>query len=134
MLNRAILMGRLVSDPELRNTPSGVAVVQFRLAVDRDYTPKGHEKQTDFINCVAWRNTAEFVSKYFPKGSMIAIEGSLQSRGYTDKEGKSRTVFEVVADKVHFCGSKQNNGNQSKPAYSADDFEEIDIDSENLPF
>ena len=133
-MNKIIIMGRVTKDIELKTTENGNSVSTFSVAVDRDFTPKGQEKKTDFINCVAWRNTAEFVSKYFHKGSMIALEGSLQSRGYTDKEGKNRTVFEVVADKVHFCGSKQNNGNQSNPAYSADDFEEIDIDSENLPF
>ncbi len=133
-MNKIIIMGRITKDIELKTTENGVSVSTFSVAVDRDFTPKGQEKKTDFINCVAWRNTAEFVSKFFHKGSMIALEGSLQSRSYTDKEGKNRTVFEVVADKVHFCGSKQNNGSGNNGStYSADDFEEISTDSD-LPF
>jgi single-strand DNA-binding protein len=132
MLNRAILMGRLVADPELRNTPSGVAVVQFRLAVDRDYTPKGQEKQTDFINIVAWRNTAEFIAKYFEKGQLIALAGSIQTRSYTDNQGNKRSVTEVIANQAYFCGGKNDN-KKEKPSFDENDFEEINTDYD-LPF
>ena len=100
MLNRVVLMGRLVADPELRHTANNVAVTSFRIAVDRNYTPKGAERQTDFINIVTWRNTAEFVSRYFRKGQLVALEGSIQTRSYTDNQGNNRTAFEVVADQV----------------------------------
>ena len=105
MLNRAILMGRLVADPELRQTPNGVSVCSFRIAVDRNYS-RDRERQTDFIDIVAWRQTAEFVSRYFTKGKMIIIEGSIQTRNYEDKNGNKRTAVEVVADNVQFGESK----------------------------
>lgn len=105
MLNKIVLMGRLVADPELRQTPSNISVVQFRIAVDRNFTSNG-ERQADFITIVAWRQTADFVARYFKKGQMIAIEGSLQSRNYTDQQNNKRTAYEVLADRVHFCGSK----------------------------
>lgn len=108
MLNTSILMGRLTSDPELKYTSNNVPVTNFTLAVDRQYK-SGEEKQTDFINIVAWRNTAEFVTKYFSKGLLVALEGSIQTRRYTDKEGNNRTAFEVVANNVHFAESKKDN-------------------------
>lgn len=110
MLNCAIIMGRLTSDPELRTTTSGLSVTSFTVAVDRNYK-SGEERQTDFINCVAWRGTADFVSTYFKKGQMIAVQGSIQTRNYEDKNGNKRTAVEIVADNVSFCGSKNENNN-----------------------
>lgn len=136
MLNVSVLMGRLVADPELRHTPNDVAVTSFTLAVDRDYTPKGQDKQCDFIDIVAWRNTAEFVCKYFKKGQLAAVQGSIQTRSYTDKEGTKRKAFEIVADNVHFAESKKSDsGTSNKETKSSDsqDFEEIPSD-DNLPF
>ena len=108
-MNTICLMGRLTSDPELKTTPNGVSVTSFSMAVDRPYTPKGQEKQTDFINCVAWRNTAEFISKFWHKGQRIAVQGSLQTRKYTANDGGQRTVYEVVVDNAFFCESKTDN-------------------------
>ncbi|MBS7361189.1 MAG: single-stranded DNA-binding protein [Clostridia bacterium] len=148
MLNTAIIMGRLTADPELRTTNTGIAVTTFTVAVDRRYQKAGEEKQTDFINVVAWRQTAEFVSRYFQKGSMIAVRGSIQTRRYEDNNGNKRTAVEIVADEVSFCGSKAETGTGSRqvmeqpartqPAASfatgsADDFEEIPV-SDDLPF
>ena len=115
MLNTITIMGRLTRDPELRRTGSGIAVASFTLAVDRDYNPKdGAEKETDFIDCNAWRGTAEFVSKYFSKGSMAIVSGRLQIRNWTDKEGNNRRSAEVVADSVYFGDSKKSDqGNSS---------------------
>ena len=111
MLNHITLMGRLTRDPELRYTSSGTPVASFSLAVDRDFAPKdGGEKQTDFIDCVAWRQTGEFVSKYFQKGSMAAVKGRLQIRDWQDKEGNKRRSAEVVVDNIYFCGKKENSG------------------------
>lgn len=107
MLNSVCLMGRLVADPELRQTPSGVSVCSFRIAVDRTYQPKGQEKQTDFINIVTWRSTAEFVSRYFRKGQLVAVQGSIQTSQYTDRDGNKRTAFDVVADNVFFAEPKR---------------------------
>lgn len=118
MLNHIVIMGRLTRDPELRHTQSGIAVASFTVAVDRDYSSRdGGEKQTDFINCVAWRSTGEFVSKYFTKGSMVVVSGRLQMRQYTDKDGNNRTVAEIVADNVYFGESKRNSaqGGDSRP-------------------
>jgi single-strand DNA-binding protein len=109
-MNIAALTGRLTADVELKTTGTGVSVCSFSLAVDRKYQPKGEERATDFIDCVAWRNTAEFVSKYFKKGSMIGIEGEIQTRTYTDKEGNKRKVTEIVVNNASFCGSKSENG------------------------
>ncbi len=148
MLNCAIIMGRLTADPELRTTPNGISVTSFSVAVDRSYQKAGAERQTDFINVVAWRQTAEFVSRYFHKGSMIAIQGSIQTRNYEDKNGNKRTAVEIVADNVSFCGSKAESGTgaapvaqatpaaPAAPAFStagADDFSSMDVDDE-LPF
>ena len=105
-------MGRLTSDVELKKTPSNISVANFSVAVDRNYK-SGEERQTDFINCVAWRGTADFVSTYFKKGQMIAVQGSLQTTPYTDKNGNKRTAYDVVAENVSFCGSKAEGGNSS---------------------
>lgn len=110
MLNVAVLMGRLVADPELRHTQSDTAVCSFRVAVDRNFASKSGERQTDFIDVVAWRQTAEFVCRYFTKGQMIAVNGSIQTRPWEDKQGNKRTAVEVVADNVSFCGSKRESG------------------------
>ena len=107
MLNKIILMGRLTRDPELRRTQSGTAVASFSLAVDRDYKDQSGENETDFIDIVAWRNTAEFVSKYFTKGRMAVVEGRLQIRDWTDKEGHKRRSAEVVSENVYFGDSKR---------------------------
>ena len=143
-MNTICLLGRLTADPELYNTQSGVAVTSFKLAVDRDYTPKGQEKQADFIPVVAWRQTAEFVCKYFRKGQRAALTGSLQTRSYTDRDGNKRTAYEVVAEHVYFAESKNGGAEQAAPTVDynesvpqsvppTDDFEEIPDDSE-LPF
>lgn len=118
MLNHITIMGRMVRDPELRRTGSGVAVTSFTLAVDRDYNPKdGAEKETDFIDCNAWRGAAEFVAKYFTKGSMAVVSGRLQIRNWTDKEGNKRRNAEVVADNVYFGDSKKSD--QGNSTYQA---------------
>ena len=130
MLNNVTLMGRLVADPELRTTPTGKSVATFRIAVDRSFSKNGN-KEADFITIVAWNSTADFVSKYFSKGSMIAIQGRIQTRNYEDNNGNKRTAFEVVATEVSFCGSK--NESASAPTTPAPDFEEIP-DTEDLPF
>lgn len=162
MLNIVALMGRLTHTPELKTTQNGTSVCSFSIAVDRTYTPKGEERKADFIDIVAWRQTAEFICKYFQKGSMIAIDGSIQTRSYQDKQGSNRTKVEVLANNVSFCGPKAadkpavrdfdqqteshvreaNTAHsapqkpQNVPEYSqgsADDFSVID-DSEDLPF
>lgn len=109
MLNVAVIMGRLTADPELRHTNSGVAVTTFTLAVDRNYTPQGQERQADFIDVVAWRGTAEFVCKYFTKGRMMAVTGSIQTRNYEDKQGNRRKSTEIVADNISFADSRRDN-------------------------
>lgn len=138
MLNKAILVGRLTADPELRQTPSGVSACSFSIAVNRPYTGKGGERQTDFINIVAWRSTAEFVARYFRKGNSIGIDGSIQTRSYTDKQGNKRTAFEVVADHVSFVEGKQSSAASTgyapgRPAAPQTDYLEVDCD-EDLPF
>ena len=110
MINNVVLMGRLTAAPELKTTQSGISTVRFSVAVERRYNKQGEERQTDFIDCVAWRQTAEFVSKYFNKGSMIAVEGSIQTRNYDDKNGNKRKAVEVQVDNVSFCGSKGETG------------------------
>lgn len=139
MLNKIFLQGRLCADPELRHTQSGVAVASFRIAVDRDFKNKETgEKQADFVNCVAWRQTGEFVSKFFTKGRMAVIEGRLQMRDYTDKEGNKRTAAEVVADNVYFGDSKPggDTANTYQPAPTGDSsgFADLDDDDGELPF
>jgi len=138
-LNHITIMGRLTRDPEMRRTPSDVPVTAFSLAVDRDYSGKdGGEKQTDYIDCVAWRGTAEFVSKYFAKGKMAIVSGRLQIRDWTDKDGNKRRSAEVVADNVYFGDSKrdgaqggQRNDAVSRAVEMADSGE---IDDSELPF
>ena len=155
MLNHITIMGRLTRDPELRRTGSGIAVASFTLAVDRDFAPKdGGERETDFIDCVAWRQTGEFVSKYFTKGRMAVVSGRLQIRGWTDKDGNKRRTAEVVADNVYFGDSRRDseggstaaygsNSYGSAPAYGgysapasapASDFAMLDDDDAQLPF
>ena len=118
MLNKIILMGRLTRDPELRRTQSGTAVTSFSLAVDRDYKAQDGERETDFIDIVAWRSTAEFVSKYFTKGRMAVVEGRLQVRDWTDKDGNKRRSTEVLADSVYFGDSKRSESDTQEAAGS----------------
>ena len=139
MLNEISLQGRLVRDPEQRRTGNGTAVTSFTLAVDRDFASQGQEKETDFIDCVAWRSTAEFVSKYFTKGRMAVVTGRLQIRSWTDKDGNKRRSAEVVADGVYFGDSKRDG--ESKPQDPAkpqdpvtDDYDPITDDDSELPF
>ncbi len=110
MLNKAILIGRLVVDPELKTTPQGTNVCTFRIAVDRPFTAKGAERKSDFLNIVAWRQNAEFVSRFFQKGRLIGVEGSIQSRDYQDKDGNRRYVTEIVAERCFFVDSKPQGG------------------------
>lgn len=159
MLNVVAIQGRLTHDPELKTTPSGVSVCSFRIACERSYSSKGEERKADFFTITAWRQTAEFVCKYFQKGSMIAVEGSLQTRQYQDQQGSNRTVVEIVANNVSFCSGKAaekpaaasyekqtaNNVREANAAHSApqqpqsyaqgstNDFTEIS-DADNLPF
>jgi single-strand DNA-binding protein len=158
MLNTAIIMGRLTADPELKSTGGGISVCSFTVAVDRRFKGQGEERQTDFIRCVAWRERAEFLQRFFRKGSMVAVTGSIQVRQYEDKNGNKREAVEIVADQINFTGER-NPGNagggrddiplpppppergaqparQAEPAYStaaAADFEEIAGD-DDLPF
>ena len=154
MLNHIVIMGRLTRDPELRRTGSGVAVTSFSLAVDRDFGNRENgERETDFIDCVAWRQTGEFVSKYFTKGRMAVVSGRLQIRNWTDKEGNKRRTAEVVADNVYFGDSRRDGDNSnssyggnayapassgfggySAPAAPASDFAMLDDDDAQLPF
>ena len=133
MLNKIFLMGRLTRDPELRRTGSGTAVASFSLAVDRDFKSQSGEKETDFIDIVAWRNTAEFVSKYFTKGRMAVVEGRLQIRDWTDKEGNKRRSSEVVADSIYFGDSKKDTGLPAQSYSNNGSFSEIEDDGA-LPF
>ena len=142
MLNHITIMGRLTRDPELRRTGSGIAVASFTVAVDRDYSGNDSgEKETDFIDCVAWRQTGEFVSKYFTKGRMIVVSGRLQIRSWTDKDGNKRRTAEIVADNCYFGDSKNDSGNQNngytgfaKPENAAGSFAPIEEDDAQLPF
>lgn len=159
MLNVAAVMGRFVADPELKHTPNNIAVTSFTLAVDRSYQKSGTERQADFIDVVAWRGTAEFVCKYFSKGKMIAVEGSIQTRNYEDKNGNKRKAVEILANNVSFAGSKNddsgnsNNGNRrntyepavspsapppsygySSPSFTEEDYEETIMSDDDLPF
>jgi single-strand DNA-binding protein len=138
MLNQVTIMGRLGRDPELRRTGSGTAVTSFSLAVDRDYTGKdGGERQTDWIDCVAWRNTAEFINSYFSKGRMAVVVGRLQVRDWTDDHGNKRKATEVIVDSIYFGDSKReatgsNGAPQADPP--AQQFQVLDGDDETLPF
>ena len=157
MLNHITIMGRLTRDPELRRTGSGIAVASFTLAVDRDFSPKdGGERETDFIDCVAWRQTGEFVSKYFTKGRMAVVSGRLQIRSWNDKDGNKRRTAEVVADNVYFGDSKRDEqggssysngysnantygsapayGGYSAPSAPVSDFAMLEDDDAQLPF
>ena len=151
MLNVVAIMGRLVADPELKTTPAGISVCTFRIACDRNFVQQGQQRQADFIDVVAWRHNADFLCKYFAKGSMVAVQGHLQTRQYQGRNGSNRTAVEVVADSLSFAGSTKKPGGQivddggeappsSSPettsAYSqgsAEDFEVID-DNDDLPF
>ena len=148
MINMVALMGRLTYSPELKSTPNGVSVLRFQVACDRTYQKDSQNRQADFIDCVAWRQTAEFISRYFHKGSMIAVEGTLQTSNYTDKDGNKRKQIEVLANNVSFCGGKSENGSQGTQTaqneqytqggidinYEDADFEEIGNDDDDLPF
>ena len=141
MLNNIIIMGRFTRDPELRRTGSGTAVTSFSLACDRDFKSQSGDKETDFIEVVAWKNTAEFVSKYFSKGRMALVDGRLQIRDWTDKAGNKRTTAEVVADNVYFADSKRSESNDNqKENFNAlsgrlsDDFVPISEEDGEIPF
>lgn len=133
-MNSIHILGRMTGDPELKTTNNGVSVTGFTVVVDRSYTPKGQEKQADFIPCVAWRQTAEFITRYFRKGNRIALQGALQSRKYTGRDGNNRTVYEVVVDRVFFCESGADK-NVSRTIDRAIDMavDEI-LTDEELPF
>lgn len=131
MLNVVALMGRLTADPELKRTGTDIAVTSFSIAVDRRFVRQGEERQADFINIVCWRQTAEFVCKYFRKGDMIALNGSIQTRRYEDSQGNKRTAFEVVADNVSFTGGRRD-GNAAPRSEAAPSFESIHDDFEVL--
>ena len=136
-MNKVILMGRMVKDPELKYTPSNVAVVTFPIAVDRRFQKQGEERQADFINIVAWRTTAEFVSKWFKKGQLIALRGSIQTRNWEDSEGVKHYVTEVVADEVYFAGGKKETATEGeKPQEPQSDFIDVipAVDESELPF
>ncbi len=160
-MNKVILMGRLTADPELKTTPNGISVTSFSLAVDRNYVKQGGERKTDFINVVAWRQRAEFICRYFTKGQLIALDGSIETRQYVDKNGNNRTAFEVVVENAYFTGDRrgmqQGGGYQQQGGYqqnsyqpatpepipqedsstyssgSAGDFEDMPLD-DDLPF
>ena len=142
MINTVALTGRLTYEPELKATQSGVSVIRFQVAVDRNYQAQGQERQADFIDCIAWRQTAEFISRYFHKGNMIGIEGSIQTSNFTDKDGNKRKSVDVVANNVSFCGSKQqsnsnpnlNVGGATYASADNSDFEEIVDEDDDLPF
>lgn len=130
MYNHAVLIGRLTANPELKNTTTGTAVCSFTVACDRQFKGQDGERHADFINVVAWRNTAEFVAKYFAKGNPIGVAGSIQTRSYTDKDGNKRTVTEVVADRAFFVGGKENNAGKQEERHTGgnsplvDDYDE----------
>lgn len=143
MLNHIVIMGRLTRDPEYRTTSSGLSVTNFSVAVDRDFPGQSGEKETDFIDCVAWRKTAEFITKYFTKGSMIAVAGRLQIRQWTDKDGSKRRTAEIVADNAYFGSSKASDSGTrydapysapTPPAVPASDFAVLEGPDEQLPF
>lgn len=133
-MNNITITGRLTANPELKQTQSGLAVTSFNVAVDRNYTAKGQEKQTDFFTVVAWRGTAEFVCKYFAKGRLILINGEMQSRKFTDKDGNNRTAWEVLADKVEFMGDGKKDGNSADNAPAPASAVAPEIPDDDLPF
>ena len=139
-MNKVILIGRLTADPDLRQTQSGISSCRFTVAVDRGFVRQGEDRQADFIDIIAWRQTAEFISKYFRKGSMIAVQGRIQTRTYEDKNGNKRKAVEIVADNVSFCGSKSESGSYSgdnnASSYNnstVNDFSAV-VDDDDLPF
>lgn len=138
MLNHITAAGRLTKDPELRRTQNGVAVASFTIACDRDIKDASGNKQTDFIDCVAWRNTAEFVDKYFTRGRMAIVSGRLQMREWTDKSGAKRKNAEILAENVYFADSKRavenTEKNETKEAAQTVDFDQVEIDDDELPF
>ena len=146
-INSCIMMGRLTADPELRHTPNNVAVTSFTIAVDRTYAKAGTERQTDFFDVVAWNKTAEFVSRYFRKGQLVAVQGRMETRSYEDKNGIKRKAYEIIAENVHFAEPKRDSAgaapsrydetSQAAPSYSntgAGDFAEITDTDDDLPF
>ena len=151
MINRVILMGNLTADPELHQTQNGVSVLSFTIAIGRRFTTQTGERKADFIHCVAWRQTAEFISKYFNKGKMVAVDGTLQSRNYVDKNGNNRNAIEVIVENVSFCGNgksrmdaehvgTERDGDSKGDLFSSEDvagiegFEELGSDDSELPF
>ena len=132
MLNHITIMGRLTKDVELRKTPTGTSVASFTIACDRDFSKE--DKETDFIECVAWKGTADFVSKYFSKGRMAVVSGRLQIRSWTDKDGNKRKTAEVVADNVYFADSKRDGDNVVTTAPAANNFDLLDGNDDGLPF
>ena len=146
MLNSVIMMGRLAADPELRQTPSGVNVCSFSIAVGRSFAKQGEERQTDFFDVVAWRGQADFVSRFFRKGQMIAVQGRMETRMYEDRNGVRRKAYTIVADSVHFADSKKDSGpsansydtgSQIPPAFDTageSDFRNMDMVDDDLPF
>ena len=144
MINSVVIMGRLTHEPELKVTTSGLSVIRITIACDRSYQKSNEERKADFIDVTAWRQTAEFISRYFHKGSMIAVEGSIQTDSYTDRDGNKRKSFQIVANNVSFCGSKaetavdkgESNTTPGNVYSNADnsDFEEIIDDDDDLPF
>ena len=135
MLNKVTLMGRLNKDPLLKYTPSNVAVASFTVAVDRRFQKQGEQRQTDFINIVVWRNTAEFVAKYFTKGQLIALSGNIQTRTWEDTDGKKHYVTEVVADEVYFAGAKKENTANEPADQQSNDFENMpSYNDDDLPW
>lgn len=135
-MNKIVLTGRLVHTPELKTTSSGVSVCSFTIAVDRRYKQNG-EKVADFLDCVAWRNTGEFVAKYFDKGQMIAVAGALETRTYQDRNGNNRKAYEIKVDEADFCGGKQSGTEQAAPTYNMgkqDDFTVIEDNGLDFPF
>ena len=139
MLNVVALQGRLTADPELKKTPAGVSVISFTIACDRNFCKQGEERKCDFIRVQAWRGLADFIDKYFTKGQMICIDGSIQTGSYEDKEGRKVYTFDVVAQNANFCGPKQDGnrptGNpQGEPNVNPEDFAVVDEAGEDLPF
>lgn len=134
-INNSVLMGRITAEPELKKTQTDVSVMNFTIAVDRRYQPQGEEKKADFIDCVAWRNTADFISRYFRKGQMIAVVGELQTDVYTDKDGNKRKKVFISVENVSFCGSKTESGSEpNTPTPPPDDIEFDDVTDDELPF
>lgn len=132
MLNHIIIHGRITADPELRQTPSGVSVCNFTVAVDRSYA-RGEDRQTDFFNCVAWRGLADTISKFFPKGKEILLSGEMQSRRWEDDQGNKRISWELIADSFDFCGNKENKNNISSNETVSSDITET-INDDDIPF